>query len=199
MGILETRKGCQLRLSVRTTGKQDYSVGIVDSGIRGKVGSLEVVLCRVYVPMRERRTDASHDSSTMEFRSLDACHHQPRKRNMNCGLRMRRMCGLAFLSIAVPCLNLVGPNSLAKETDFLERQKEIKQRFEKRRNKPKNKFVHDPPMIQSQDSSLGEDEPVIGVSLRGEARAYPLTMLYGGGIFELLNDTCGEVPIAVSW
>ena len=55
-------------------------------------------------------------------------------------------------------------------------------------------------MIEAEASDLGADEPVIGVQLNNEARAYPLSMLFGGGgIFELLNDTCGEQPIAVSW
>ncbi len=89
--------------------------------------------------------------------------------------------------------------AVAQETDFLKRHEQIKERFEKRRNKPKNKLVHDPPMIEAAESSLGDDEAVIGVFLDGHARAYPLTMLYGGGIFELLNDTCGDKPIAVSW
>ena len=55
-------------------------------------------------------------------------------------------------------------------------------------------------MIESSASDLGDDEPVIGIQIDNDARAYPLTMLFGGGgIFELLNDTCAGRPIAVSW
>jgi len=91
-------------------------------------------------------------------------------------------------------------NGVGQETDFQKRYDEVKERFEKRRNQPKNKLVHDPPMVLARDSALGADEPVIGVYLNGEARGYPLAMLFGGGaVFELLNDTCGDVPISVSW
>ena len=63
-----------------------------------------------------------------------------------------------------------------------------------------NPLVHSPPMVRAGESSLGDDEAVLGVFRNGEARAYPLAMLYGGGaIFELLNDTCGGDPIAASW
>ena len=43
---------------------------------------------------------------------------------------------------------------------------------------------------------LDPEEPVIGLYLDGEARAYPISVM--GGI-ELVNDTCGELPVAVSW
>ena len=88
----------------------------------------------------------------------------------------------------------------AQEFDFTERHKAVKQRFEKNKGKARNKAVHEPPMIKAETSDLGDNEPVIGVYLNDEARAYPLTMLFGGGgIFELLNDTCGGQPIAASW
>lgn len=44
--------------------------------------------------------------------------------------------------------------------------------------------------------ALDPDEPVIGLHLGGEARAYPISVM--GGV-ELVNDTCGELPVAVSW
>ncbi len=37
---------------------------------------------------------------------------------------------------------------------------------------------------------------VIGVAHRGEAKAYPITVM---GVHELGNDTIGGVPIAVTW
>jgi len=43
---------------------------------------------------------------------------------------------------------------------------------------------------------LGDDEPVIGVVLNGDARAYPVPVM---GKHELANDTVGGVPVAVSW
>lgn len=45
-------------------------------------------------------------------------------------------------------------------------------------------------------TTLDPDEFVLGVALGGEARAYPIGAL---GSSELLNDVCGEIPIAVSW
>ena len=69
----------------------------------------------------------------------------------------------------------------AQGTDFAKKHAEVKAKFEQRRAKPKNKLVHSPPMIPAKSSTLDEDEAVIGISLGGEARAYPLTMLFGGG------------------
>ncbi|MFT4537834.1 MAG: hypothetical protein ACI841_000084 [Planctomycetota bacterium] len=48
----------------------------------------------------------------------------------------------------------------------------------------------------SEQGTLTPDEYVLGVSLDGEARAYPIGAL---GSSELLNDTCGGIPIAASW
>lgn len=39
-------------------------------------------------------------------------------------------------------------------------------------------------------------DPVIGVVIGGEAKAYPIRTM---GIHELGNDTLGGIPIAVSW
>ena len=39
-------------------------------------------------------------------------------------------------------------------------------------------------------------DAVIGVAHRGEAKAYPISVM---GLHELGNDTIGGVPIAVSW
>lgn len=39
-------------------------------------------------------------------------------------------------------------------------------------------------------------DAVIGISIGGEAKAYPITIM---GVHELGNDTIGGVPIAVSW
>jgi hypothetical protein len=89
---------------------------------------------------------------------------------------------------------------LAQEVNFEARRKAIQEPWEKNQGRPANKAVHEPPMVAVQSSNVADDDPVIGVFLNDEARAYPLTMLFGGGgIFELLNDTCGGEPIAASW
>ena len=58
--------------------------------------------------------------------------------------------------------------------------------------------LHHPPMATVMEAGLeiDGDEPVIGLFLGGEARAYPISVM--GGV-ELVNDTCGEIPVAVSW
>lgn len=58
--------------------------------------------------------------------------------------------------------------------------------------------LHHPPMATVMEVGLeiDADEPVIGLFLGGEARAYPISVM--GGV-ELVNDTCGEIPVAVSW
>jgi len=52
------------------------------------------------------------------------------------------------------------------------------------------------PLGRSYPLRLGPREPVISVSLRGEARAYPLRILTR---HEIVNDRIGDVPIAVTY
>ena len=53
------------------------------------------------------------------------------------------------------------------------------------------KFVH-----VSEAKGLGEREPVIGLVINGDARAYPLRILVW---HEIVNDTVGGVPVAVTY
>ena len=53
------------------------------------------------------------------------------------------------------------------------------------------KFVPVPEM-----TDLGETEPVIGLAIGGDARAYPLRILTW---HEIVNDTVGGVPVAVTY
>jgi len=46
------------------------------------------------------------------------------------------------------------------------------------------------------ERQMTTDEPVLGVSLAGLARAYPLGYL---GAHEIVNDRVGGVPVAVTW
>lgn len=43
---------------------------------------------------------------------------------------------------------------------------------------------------------IRDDEPVIGIAIKGEAKAYPISIM---GVHELANDTIGGQPIAASW
>ena len=43
---------------------------------------------------------------------------------------------------------------------------------------------------------MASDERVLGVSINGDHRAYPLNLL---SRHEIVNDTVGGVPVAVTW
>ena len=46
------------------------------------------------------------------------------------------------------------------------------------------------------DPYLISDDLVVGVTIEGQSRAYPLHVLH---VHEIINDVLGEVPIAVTW
>ena len=48
----------------------------------------------------------------------------------------------------------------------------------------------------SKATTVQLDEPVVGVYIGGQAKAYPISTLKSS---ELVNDMCGDVPIAASW
>jgi hypothetical protein len=57
--------------------------------------------------------------------------------------------------------------------------------------------IDDPRFIAAEEEeSLGKDEPVIGLALNGDARAYPLRILIW---HEIVNDTVGGVPVTVTY
>ena len=53
-----------------------------------------------------------------------------------------------------------------------------------------------PDMTAAGESSIDDQEYVIGVHCDGEAKAYPVAVM---GRHELGNDICGETHITVSW
>lgn len=50
--------------------------------------------------------------------------------------------------------------------------------------------------VAQANSQYADDELVIGVEINGEARAYSVPYLSS---HEIVNDTVGDVPIAVTW
>ena len=56
--------------------------------------------------------------------------------------------------------------------------------------------IDEPTMVPAADSRLRDSDPVIGVALDGEARAYPTWVLDG---HEIVNDSLGKRPIAATW
>lgn len=65
---------------------------------------------------------------------------------------------------------------------------------------PRDAFpvLNDPTMgtIAEGDKFLRPNEWVIGVTIGGDSRAYPITVM---GFHELINDTVGDRPITVCW
>ena len=57
--------------------------------------------------------------------------------------------------------------------------------------------LFDPKLTPAEKASdIREEEPVIGVAIGSEAKAYPISIM---GRHELANDTCGGRPITASW
>ncbi len=58
--------------------------------------------------------------------------------------------------------------------------------------------IRDPEFVNAADAEawMEAEEPVIGVEIDGEARAYPTAML---SRHEIVNDVLGGAPIAVTW
>ena len=57
--------------------------------------------------------------------------------------------------------------------------------------------VHNPKMLAPDEADfLDEDDRVFGVSINGDARAYPLRII---NAHEMVNDTVGGEPISLAW
>ena len=56
--------------------------------------------------------------------------------------------------------------------------------------------IYAPEFVAPEAAGWPEGEPVIGLALNGDARAYPAGILYRR---ELVNDVVGGVPVLVSW
>jgi hypothetical protein len=56
--------------------------------------------------------------------------------------------------------------------------------------------IYDPKFAPAGEAPLSDEELVIGVSLEGEAKAYPITVLRSR---EMVNDEMGGIPTLVTW
>ncbi len=56
--------------------------------------------------------------------------------------------------------------------------------------------VYEPRFVAAADAPLEDEELIIGISIEGEAKAYPITVLR---FREMVNDELGGLPILVSW
>ena len=56
--------------------------------------------------------------------------------------------------------------------------------------------IYDPEFVTASEIRYSDDELVIGVAIRGEAKAYAITILRAR---EMVNDELGGIPILVTW
>jgi hypothetical protein len=56
--------------------------------------------------------------------------------------------------------------------------------------------VYDPEFATAEEAPLDDDELIIGISLEGEAKAYPITVLRSR---EMVNDEMAGIPTLVTW
>ncbi len=63
---------------------------------------------------------------------------------------------------------------------------------------PPFKPIVDAPFVAGDEGVVRGEEMVLGVAIKGEARAYPINMLTGPSR-EIINDTLGGVAIAATW
>lgn len=56
--------------------------------------------------------------------------------------------------------------------------------------------IYEPIIATAEEAQLGPDDLVIGLSIAGESRAYPIRSLR---FREMVNDELGGVPILVTW
>ena len=99
-----------------------------------------------------------------------------------------------------------GVLAILVEGAFAKNQQPSKQALEKEyfsssfRAAPRDAFpvLFNPPMgtVEDGDRILQPNEWVIGIALKGEAKAYPVDVM---GFHELINDVVGGTPITVCW
>lgn len=56
--------------------------------------------------------------------------------------------------------------------------------------------VYDPEFVTAGEAPLQEDELILGITLEGESKAYPITVLRHR---EMVNDELAGIPILVTW
>ncbi|MCP5070268.1 MAG: DUF3179 domain-containing protein [bacterium] len=103
----------------------------------------------------------------------------------------------------VPCWGARGDDALKTLEVELKKlfARDPEKDFEKhsRRAAPVDRFpvLTDPELTPAAEAKmLRDEEPVIGVAIGDEAKAYPISIM---GVHELANDTCGGKPIMTSW
>jgi len=83
-------------------------------------------------------------------------------------------------------LNPAGPKRVDVDPDY----------FERFLSRDTIRPVYEPTLFYASEVPLDANDPVIGVSIGGEARAYPIRTLR---VREMVNDELGGMPILVTW
>lgn len=107
---------------------------------------------------------------------------------------------LLFLALSGPALAAEVPRSWAAEwprTDFGRASVDLGEILSGGPPKDGIPPIDDPVFVDVDDeTTLAGDEPVIGLSIDGDARAYPLRILIW---HEIVNDVVGDTPVAVTY
>ena len=111
-----------------------------------------------------------------------------------------RFLGFVLLALVLPTVVKAGPEEWRREwpqTDFSHHSIAYDEIFSGGPPKDGIPAIDRPsfvPVNKARDLAL--HEPVISVQIGSEARAYPLRVMIW---HEIVNDTVGETPIAVTW
>ena len=162
-------------------------LGVTLTSSRGDVAraggvSFRDGVLRIYSPMRSRRTLLEARVEGNRLRG-----HQMRGRQRAEALGARGAEAVAALR--------------AERAKVNQRSGDAESHYDRaaRRAMPRDGFpvLFDPTLVPAaKATSIRDDEPVLGVAIGGEAKAYPISIM---GRHELANDTCGGRPIAASW
>src|SRR5215471_19364222 len=113
---------------------------------------------------------------------------------------LRRLASGLFLLALIASSTKAGPNDWRAEwphTDFSRHSVAVEEIFSGGPPKDSNPAIDQPSFAPAADArDLAPHEPVISVEIAGEARAYPLRVMIW---HEIVNDTVGGTPIAITW
>jgi hypothetical protein len=113
--------------------------------------------------------------------------------------RLLRAALVALLCLLAPEVMAADPTRWRGEwpqTDFTRHSVAFDEIFSGGPPKDGIPSIDDPQFVPVADADLPADEPVIGLAIEGDARAYPLRILIW---HEIVNDVVGGVPVAVTF
>ena len=123
-------------------------------------------------------------------------------KRINVALMVMAAAALAAVLFAVSATAKSNTNPIAwgvewPNTDFSKKSIDFKEIFSGGPPKDGIPSIDQPKFVPvAEVRDLADTEPVIGIILNGEAKAYPLRVMTW---HEIANDTVGGVPVAVTW